>query len=122
MLSRIAMVAAALCGLTGAANAQYDETRIRQWDQNTRVCAWGGWMDFTVSGFAGDRVQGPFVNATIGQIAANPGAYGVHQVVFHSGGQFSVRFSIPAKRAWNQQVLCVLRNGTLIDGDRIIVP
>lgn len=124
MFSKTLLASAiALIGLGASqAHAQYDETRIRQSDQQTRVTApsWG-YFFFTASGHRGDRVVAPFINATIEEIRLNPARYGVYEVVLHSGGQYSVRFCIRANAAWNQGLVCIFRGSTLIDADRIVV-
>ncbi len=121
--ARKSLALARLAGISSfglATNAHADETRVRQASQNTVVKAANGCLQFTVSGFANHRVVAPFVNATVGQIAANPSAYGVWDVVYHSGGQFSLRFLVPTQGWYANQLVCVFNAaGAVIDADPI---
>jgi len=105
---------AGLSMLAGTANAQYDESRIRQWDQQTQVVGTNNSaLFFTISGYSNDWINTPFYSGTLGR------APGVYEALKNSDGQTSYRFCVTAKSSWNGRIIELYRGTTLIDGDRV---
>lgn len=113
----LALTTIASLGLfAGAANAQYDESRIRQADQQTQVIGYNGQhMYFTITGYATDTIVTPFYSGPLGSAPC------VIDRVLHSGGQTSYRFRVTANRGWDQMIIYLLRGGATIDADRVRV-
>jgi hypothetical protein len=113
------LLAASILGLSlcvSAAQAQYDETRIRQSDQNTRVVGYNGsWTPYTISGVASDYIVTPFYCGPLGS------APFIVERIPNSGGQTSFRFCVPFFYSWDGCIIEVWRGGRLIDGDRVRV-
>lgn len=63
-----ALVLAAFVATQAHAQVAYDESRIRQSDQQTQVTGpAGGYLFFTISGYLTDSVSSPFFNGSLGQ-------------------------------------------------------
>ncbi len=106
--------------------AQYDESRIRTASSSTQVEGRvGQTLFFTVTGYLSDTasIQNCFgSNTLIGSISNLRWHPYVYEVVYHSGGQASLRFCVPSAGAvLNGGTVTVQRGATLIDRDRIVL-
>lgn len=115
-----AVVLAAFAATHAQAQVAYDESRIRQSDQQAQVTGFaGGYLIFTISGYLTDAVSSPFFNGSLGQLINTSYRW---DVVYHSGGQVSVRLGVPnAQRGWDNATVAVMRGGADVDRDRIRV-
>lgn len=113
-----ALVLSAFAATQAHAQVAYDESRIRQYDQQTQVTgSAGSYLIFTVTGLGTDVVSAPFMCGTINQLKSSRLAW---EVVTHSGGQISIRFAVPnVQRAWDGATVAVQRSGCDVDRDRI---
>jgi hypothetical protein len=123
---KMLLVTAAMTLLSGAAMAQADETRIRQADQDREVRGVVAQpLLFTVTGPASDLVAVQLANnaifaaGTIGQLRSSPF---VREVIYHTGGQISLRLCFPSPQAaFNGGTVSIQRGALLIDRDRIVL-
>lgn len=126
-MNRFALATIALLSSVSLAQAQgYDETRCRSAQSQTQAPAWG---QGTATGLAGDYVivRDCFGNVvdcrTIAWWCAHASNPRVAAIVFHSGGQVSIRFNFNVFTAANPYVQGgtyeIVRNNVLIDRDRL---
>jgi hypothetical protein len=118
MIRKTLVLAATLTTLLASAaiaSPQQDESRIRCVDSNTVVVgSLGEPMFFTITGYPNDQINTPFYCGPI------KNAPNVIAKVTHSGGQRSYRFCVEFRPAWVGRNVELIRNGVLIDRDRIV--
>jgi hypothetical protein len=116
--TKAVLAAAALTALfaaTANANQPSNESRIRCVESNTVVVgSVGQAMFFTITGLPGDQINTPFYCGPL------ENAPNVVATVNHSGGQRSYRFCVTLRPAWVGGQVELIRNGSLIDRDRIV--
>ena len=124
-MNRFAIALLALPALAGVASAQYDESRCRSgyssnyayaWDRGTATGLPGDVVTFKIAG--GTTVSSRTISWWCNQwFAGDPR---VQDVVFHSGGQISIRFNFYCFSHYmgggNYEIR---RNGVFIDNDPI---